>query len=92
MIKKCRCHGVSGSCTLQTCWMQQAPFQIIAGKLKEKYKKAKRLTSETIKASIAIRNSIKRENKEKSFPAPENMLVYVEQSPDYCISNVTESK
>lgn len=33
----CRCHGVSGSCTSQTCWMQIPTFQEVGNALKRKY-------------------------------------------------------
>ena len=40
MVKKCKCHGVSGSCTTQTCWMKVAPFHDIGNYIKESYRKA----------------------------------------------------
>lgn len=33
----CRCHGLSGSCTLKTCWVILPDFQRIGAYLKEKY-------------------------------------------------------
>ncbi|XP_030767476.1 protein Wnt-8b-like isoform X2 [Sitophilus oryzae] len=87
MIKRCRCHGVSGSCSTKTCWMQVAPFKDVARKLKEKYNKAVRLSQDNVEAAVALSNSIK--NDKKYLPAPEYALVYLEQSPDYCILNAT---
>lgn len=43
MVKKCKCHGVSGSCTTQTCWMKVAPFHDVGNYLKETYKKAEKI-------------------------------------------------
>ncbi|CAH1131547.1 unnamed protein product [Ceutorhynchus assimilis] len=91
MIKKCRCHGVSGSCSLQTCWMQLPPFHIISKKLKEKYRKARRLISENIEATIALGNSVKREDRTSNFLAPEDSLVFLEQSLDYCLPDQTQN-
>ncbi|XP_076253156.1 protein Wnt-8a-like isoform X2 [Rhynchophorus ferrugineus] len=89
MNKNCRCHGVSGSCSLKNCWTHVKPFEEIAANLKEKYNKAKRLTVKNVESYVALTNNIKREGREKHSPAPDHMLVYVEQSPDYCVANIT---
>lgn len=34
---RCRCHGLSGSCSLKTCWLSLPNFQIIGAYLKRKY-------------------------------------------------------
>lgn len=36
----CKCHGVSGSCSLKTCWLQLADFRQVGEFLKEKYDSA----------------------------------------------------
>lgn len=36
----CKCHGVSGSCSLKTCWLQLADFRHVGEFLKEKYDSA----------------------------------------------------
>lgn len=38
---ECKCHGVSGSCLMQTCWKSLPPFRIIGDVLMEKYHKAR---------------------------------------------------
>ena len=37
MKRTCKCHGVSGSCTTQTCWLQLPEFREVGAHLKEKY-------------------------------------------------------
>ncbi|CAH0558574.1 unnamed protein product [Brassicogethes aeneus] len=76
MVKKCRCHGVSGSCSLQTCWVQIAPFYIISAKLKEKYNKAILVNSEQFA-----------EERNRTIRELKNNLVYLDQSPNYCHAN-----
>lgn len=39
--RECKCHGVSGSCVMRTCWKSLPPFRIIGDKLMQKYQKAK---------------------------------------------------
>ncbi|KAG8182457.1 hypothetical protein JTE90_020378 [Oedothorax gibbosus] len=41
MKKICKCHGVSGSCETQTCWMRVMDIRDIGGLLKEAYDEAK---------------------------------------------------
>ena len=40
MRKQCKCHGMSGSCTLQTCWEQLGDFKHVGRFLKKQYKRA----------------------------------------------------
>jgi wnt family len=40
MRMQCRCHGVSGSCELKTCWQTMPPFSEIGDLLKHKYRAA----------------------------------------------------
>jgi wingless-type MMTV integration site family protein 8 len=37
MRQSCKCHGVSGSCTMQTCWIQLPPFRTVGQVLKRQY-------------------------------------------------------
>ncbi|XP_076030906.1 protein Wnt-9a-like [Oratosquilla oratoria] len=38
--KSCKCHGVSGSCAIQTCWKQLAGFDKASSRLRELYRNA----------------------------------------------------
>ena len=42
---KCRCHGLSGSCSLKTCWLKLPDFQLIGAYLKRKYEASVHLPS-----------------------------------------------
>ncbi|RUS72659.1 hypothetical protein EGW08_019581 [Elysia chlorotica] len=35
--KRCKCHGMSGSCSIKTCWMMLPNFRRIGAKLKDKF-------------------------------------------------------
>ena len=75
----CKCHGVSGSCSLKTCWLQLADFRKVGDALKEKYDSA---------ASMRLNMRGKMVQTYNKFNAPTSHdLVYIEPSPDYCLKN-----
>lgn len=37
----CKCHGVSGSCAMKTCWKTLPAFRVVGDALMKKYSKAK---------------------------------------------------
>ncbi len=73
---QCKCHGVSGSCSLKTCWLQLAPFRSIGEVLKSKYDSA---------SEVRVTKKGKLQMTDSRFNKPtKDDLVYLEQSPDYC--------
>jgi len=77
----CKCHGVSGSCALVTCWHQVPSFRDIGDTLKERYAEAT-----LVKMNRRGRLQVKRSG--DKIPSVHD-LVYVENSPNYCIHNET---
>lgn len=37
----CKCHGVSGSCAMKTCWKSLPPFRAVGDVLMKKYNRAR---------------------------------------------------
>ncbi|KAK9884988.1 hypothetical protein WA026_009219 [Henosepilachna vigintioctopunctata] len=87
MLRKCRCHGVSGSCSHQICWMEVAPFAIIAHALKDRYKRAIRISFEESRGARTIGNSVSLKLNPSLKLNTIKQLVFLDQSPDYCIPN-----
>ncbi|RXG55842.1 Protein Wnt-5b [Armadillidium vulgare] len=77
----CKCHGVSGSCSLITCWQQLAPFREIGSLLKGKYDGA-------TEVRINRRGKLQVRHPQFNVPTAED-LVYMAPSPDYCRRNRT---
>ena len=86
MITQCKCHGVSGSCEIKTCWRAMPSFSLIGNKLKEKYDAA---------TEIRIRKYGKRTARAKIIPKNQlfhklekSDLIYLNRSPDFCQANL----
>nr|UTM63731.1 wingless1 [Riptortus pedestris] len=77
----CKCHGVSGSCSLITCWQQLPTFREIGDYLKDKYDGA---------TEVKVNKRGKLQIKDPRFTLPSaSDLIYVDESPSYCIPNAT---
>lgn len=82
LVLKCKCHGVSGSCSIRTCWRGLQELKEIAQDLKTKYLSATRVKhqpqgtrKQLVPKDIDVR------------PVRENELVYLQSSPDFCAKN-----
>nr|AAO17782.1 wnt5-like protein [Girardia tigrina] len=73
----CKCHGVSGSCSLRSCWKQLPPFIQIGHHVTQKYDMA-----EKVKFNRLGTRSKKTTGYRKKLVPDE--LIYFESSPDYC--------
>jgi len=74
---KCKCHGVSGSCNVRTCWHQLASFTETGDRLKERYDGASLVKFNRQGTTLVASN--------RRFKRPTNEdLVFFEHSPNYC--------
>lgn len=78
----CKCHGVSGSCELRTCWRRMKKFRVIGDILKKKFDGA----TEVEVQRRAHRSQLAPANPFFKRHSADD-LVYVRQSPDYCQPN-----
>ncbi|XP_030383347.1 protein Wnt-5 [Scaptodrosophila lebanonensis] len=83
VIKKtritCKCHGVSGSCSLITCWQQLSSIREIGDYLREKYEEA---------TEVKLNKRGRLQVKDSQFKVPTaHDLVYLDESPDWCRNN-----
>ncbi|XP_015284429.1 PREDICTED: protein Wnt-9b [Gekko japonicus] len=84
----CKCHGVSGSCAVRTCWKQLSPFHETGKLLKLRYDQAVKVFSTSNEAvghsELAGPPPPGRLSKGPSAPRPTD-LVYMEDSPPFCL-------
>ncbi|XP_077998717.1 protein Wnt-4-like [Glandiceps talaboti] len=76
---ECKCHGVSGSCEMKTCWRAMPTFREIGEKLKEKFDGA----TEVEERTVGSRRQLRPVNSQFK-PHTEADLVYLDESPDFC--------
>lgn len=104
MKKICKCHGVSGSCETQTCWMRVMDLRDIGGILKDAYDQAKPYSTNRHNSVESPDqdngrnnrhsrksglNSIQRRHMRPSLGIPKTSLAFLENSPDYCRANLS---
>ena len=91
----CKCHGVSGSCTVRTCWLQLAPFTFVGDHLKRKYLQsvpARLSTNQVSRATTRFSTLTKQRMSDgnddflstKQHAPGRGELVYEEESPNFC--------
>uniref|UniRef100_A0AAY4BT38 Protein Wnt n=1 Tax=Denticeps clupeoides TaxID=299321 RepID=A0AAY4BT38_9TELE len=79
MRVECKCHGVSGSCELKTCWKAMPPFRKVGNIIKEKFDGATEVEQRKVGTTKVLvpRNS-------QFKPHTDEDLVYLDPSPDFC--------
>uniref|UniRef100_A0A8C2Y9B8 Protein Wnt n=1 Tax=Coturnix japonica TaxID=93934 RepID=A0A8C2Y9B8_COTJA len=81
MSVDCRCHGVSGSCAVKTCWKTMSSFEKIGRFLKDKYENS-------IQVSDKMKKKLRRKEKsQRKIPIQKEDLLYVNKSPNYCVED-----
>ncbi|KTG03115.1 hypothetical protein cypCar_00017934 [Cyprinus carpio] len=79
MQVECKCHGVSGSCELRTCWKVMPPFRRVGAVLKERFDGA----TEVRLTRVGSRTALLPRDPQVKPPATRD-LVYLAPSPDFC--------
>ncbi|PIK45647.1 Wnt3 [Apostichopus japonicus] len=86
MELKCKCHGISGSCELKTCWWQMASFRKLGNILKVKYDSAAEMAVKVMREHRANKEVLEPRYSHFKDPTLDD-LIYFERSPDYCQYN-----
>ncbi|GCB61621.1 protein Wnt-9a [Scyliorhinus torazame] len=85
----CKCHGVSGSCTVRTCWRQLSPFHEIGKLLKLKYETSLKVGSTTNEATgegeiTPPKKTVAAAHHQQNQIPRTTDLVYIDDSPSFC--------
>ncbi|XP_077828300.1 protein Wnt-9b isoform X1 [Macaca mulatta] len=82
----CKCHGVSGSCAVRTCWKQLSPFRETGQVLKLRYDSAVKVSSATNEAlgRLELWAPSRQGSPTKGLAPRSGDLVYMEDSPSFC--------
>lgn len=86
MKDKCKCHGVSGSCSMKTCWKKLSDFNATALLLRQKYNQAIRKAPNvrTMRREAPSSRVKKPKQRRKKQQSQYTTLYYLETSPTYC--------
>ncbi|KAF9811959.1 hypothetical protein SFRURICE_021316 [Spodoptera frugiperda] len=85
MEVRCKCHGLSGSCQLRTCWRATPDFRAVASTIKRQYRKALMVAQEELNNSPSVlRGRPRGRRRGKARPAPKTSLLFFERSPSFC--------
>lgn len=90
MRQECKCHGMSGSCTVRTCWMRLPSFRTVGDFLKDRFDGASRVVYANKGSNRASHRANPRhlEPENPAHKPPSAMdLVYFEKSPNFCSYN-----
>lgn len=82
----CKCHGVSGSCTIRVCWRKMKTFRAIGDALGKKFDAATQVR--LMETKSMVKGRLKPIRKDAKRPSKKD-LVFFDDSPDYCQSNET---
>uniref|UniRef100_A0AAY5ES83 Protein Wnt n=1 Tax=Electrophorus electricus TaxID=8005 RepID=A0AAY5ES83_ELEEL len=77
---ECKCHGLSGSCTLRSCWNKMPLFRHVGDHLMHGFHAAVRVMgSNDGKSLVSLDPDVP--------PLDTHSLVYSDESPDFCVAD-----
>ncbi|KAL1124361.1 hypothetical protein AAG570_000990 [Ranatra chinensis] len=82
MEVRCKCHGVSGSCELKTCWRAAPDFRVVGAALKDRFREAVMVEESNLGTGTAPL-LIVQEGRRGGGRRQDN-LIYYEKSPNFC--------
>lgn len=91
MRRHCKCHGMSGSCTMKTCWMRLPHLREVGNSLKDRFDGASRVMMSNAGSlrDLGRGNRAKYKFQLKPYnpdhkPPSKKDLVFYEDSPNFC--------
>lgn len=84
MGKFCKCHGLSGSCSMRTCWQSLTSLRLISTQLREKYDAAIEVVFDPSGKPVPFLP--------KQRAPRRTDLIFYEKSKNFCVPDVTMGK
>lgn len=97
LLTECKCHGVSGSCTMKTCWKTLPTFRQIGDNVMKKYYRARSVASAPVASAVTSRRPQDRTRRTRKIHLvlkkgktpiqklpKKSDLVFLQMSPNYC--------
>ncbi|XP_062852898.1 protein Wnt-6 [Trichomycterus rosablanca] len=77
---ECKCHGLSGSCTLRSCWRKLPLFRQVGDHLMQGFHTSTRVMGGNDGKSLVPLD-------QHAPPLTDHSLIYSDESPDFCTAN-----
>ncbi|XP_038054431.1 protein Wnt-16-like [Patiria miniata] len=84
MSRQCRCHGVSGSCTIKSCWNTMPDFLAVGDYLKNRYLQSIEILNRPTKRRLR-----RKDRGMRKVPIAQDEMVHLERSPNYCVRDAS---
>lgn len=99
LVSRCKCHGLSGSCQLKTCWKASPDFRSVGKVLKQQFRHAVFVDQSNFGSGVIVYKSGgkkrnrrpsngglqgNRRSKKMKKSQIENSLFYFQKSPNFC--------
>ena len=73
MQVRCKCHGMSGSCQLKTCWKSSPDFRVVGKFLKQQFRRAVMVDQSNLGNGMIIRDKKPKKRKSANFRPAKTM-------------------
>lgn len=83
-VESCACHGISGTCSVQTCYLKVPAVSSVGEDLVTKYDGAIRVEQNS-------ENELVRADNIGANPLTMDDLTFVEESPDLCVADTSNN-
>lgn len=67
LVSRCKCHGLSGSCQLKTCWKSSPHFRYVGKILKQQFRKAVLVDLSNFGNGVIVMNDGKKRKSKAAF-------------------------
>lgn len=88
MKQVCKCHGVSGSCSVKVCWKVMPEFRVIGNELLMRYNLASQIKENKVEKRVEkLKMIVSRRSLDSGVDGSRQLkddLVFIDKSPNFC--------